>query len=67
MLPQLADQRHVFHEDLNHAFLGEDGALNRVLYKGDQLHLSLQGYEAWASVLVPLVEEYGLNASALQE
>ena len=65
MLPQLADQTHVFHVDLNHAFLGEDGALNRVLYKGDQLHLSLQGYEAWASVLVPLVEGAALQDTSV--
>lgn len=56
MLPQLADHKHVFHMDINHVFLGEGGALNKALYKGDQLHLSLQGYEAWAKVLLPLLE-----------
>ncbi len=65
MLPQLADQKHVFHVDINHAFLGEDGALNKALYKGDQLHLNLQGYEAWAKVLVPLLEDAALKDTSV--
>ena len=65
MLPQLADQKHVFHMDINHAFLGEGGALNKALYKGDQLHLNLQGYEAWAKVLVPLLEGADLKDTSV--
>jgi len=65
MLPQLADQKHIFHVNINHAFLGEDGALNKALYKGDQLHLSLQGYEAWAKVLVPLLEGAALQDTSV--
>jgi lysophospholipase L1-like esterase len=65
MLPQLADQEHVFHMNINHAFLGEGGALNKALYKGDQLHLNLQGYEAWAKVLVPLLEGADLKDTSV--
>ena len=65
MLPQLADQQHVFHVDLNHAFLDENGAFNRALYKGDQLHLNHQGYEAWARVLVPLLEDAALKDTSV--
>lgn len=61
MLPQLADQKHVFHMDINHAFLSNDGKFNKPLYKGDQLHLSLRGYEAWAKVLAPILRANGIS------
>ena len=55
MLPQLSDQANVTHIDINHAFLNEDGTLNTSLYNNDQLHYNLQGYEAWASELLPIL------------
>jgi lysophospholipase L1-like esterase len=61
MLPQLSDQANVTHIDINHAFLNEDETLNTSLYKNDKLHYNLQGYEAWARVLVPLLEDAALR------
>lgn len=62
MLLQLADQRHVFHVDLNHAFLDENGEVNHALYGRDQLHLNSQGYEAWANALLPVLDDANLMA-----
>jgi lysophospholipase L1-like esterase len=71
MLPQLADQTHVFHVDINQTFLTEKGEQNADLYsRKDLVHLVDQGYLAWAKALQPILEEYGfkinLNAPALQ-
>lgn len=71
MLPQLADQTHVFHVDINQTFLTEKGEQNADLYsRKDLVHLVDQGYLAWAKALQPILKEYGfkinLNAPALQ-
>ena len=58
MLPKLADGKHVLHMDINETFLGKDGAYNPALYKGDQLHLSAKGYDAWAKALLPILKQY---------
>ena len=58
MLPKLADGKHVIHMDINETFLGKDGAYNPALYKGDQLHLSAKGYDAWAKALLPILKQY---------
>ena len=39
-------------------FLGKDGAYNPALYKGDKLHLSEKGYDAWAKALLPILKQY---------
>ena len=67
MLPQLADQKHVFHVDLNQAFLGNGGKFNPALYGRDQLHLNDQGYAAWANALSPLLDESGYHVIHKQE
>ena len=60
MLPKLADGKHVFHMDINQAFLGKDGAYKPALYKRDQLHLDAKGYDAWAKALLPILKKQGL-------
>jgi len=58
LLPQLADGKHVIHMDINQDFLGEDGIFNPELYRRDQLHLDVKGYEAWAKALLPILTQY---------
>ena len=58
MLPKLADGKHVIHMDINQIFLGKNGTLNPALFKRDQLHLDVKGYEAWAKALLPILTQY---------
>ena len=58
ILPQIADDRTIFHREINSIFLNENGELRKELYRRDQLHLSSQGYEAWARRLKTVLEEY---------
>ncbi len=61
LLPALADNQHVFHVDINQAFLGDNGQPRKELYSRDLLHLSNQGYAAWSAALKPLLAEAGLT------
>ncbi|MBL7077853.1 MAG: acetylglucosamine-6-sulfatase [Kiritimatiellae bacterium] len=61
MLPQLADDKHVFHGDINHVFLDVKGTQDTTLYRRDRLHLNAAGYAAWAKALVPILQKEGMG------
>jgi len=67
MLPQLVDQKHVFHADINAAFLDKNGAQNKELFGRDLLHLNPEGYEAWAKALAPVLKKEGLEINLMTE
>jgi len=52
--------------DLEDVFLGTDQMARSDLYRGDYLHLSPAGYEAWARALVPRLEAIGLTVPVQQ-
>ncbi len=56
LLPAIADNKRVFHVDLNKNFLDQNGEINPKLYGRDMLHLSNDGYAAWTKALLPLLE-----------
>ena len=56
MLPILADQKTVFHLDINQAFLDDDGKLSRTLMP-DLLHPNTKGYEVWAKAMEPTLSQ----------
>ncbi|WDE99336.1 GDSL-type esterase/lipase family protein [Lentisphaera profundi] len=58
LIPKVADNKMVFHVDINDIFLDKKGGINRALYSRDGLHLSSNGYEAWAKALKSIIEEY---------
>jgi lysophospholipase L1-like esterase len=55
LLPALADNQHVFHEDLNAALLDAQGRLPANIMP-DFLHPSPAGQEIWMEALKPVVE-----------
>ena len=63
LIPSIADNKHVFHVDINKNFLDDNGKLKAELYGRDLLHLSNKGYEVWANALQPLLTEAGLKHS----
>ena len=56
----MADNRQIFHEDINAVFLDESGQISKNLYSRDGLHLNDQGYAAWGKALLPILGKYGL-------
>ena len=66
MLPQLADQKHVFHVDINRGFLNKKGEQIAGLYRGDRLHLSSEGYTVWTKALMPLLEQSDLKLNLVK-
>lgn len=59
-LPKLADDRQIFHEDINDVFLNQSGQISKNLYSRDGLHLTQQGYATWGNALLPILKKYGL-------
>ncbi len=55
IIAKLADNKHVFFEDIGKNFLKKDGELTRDIMP-DLLHLSPEGYEIWARSIAPMVE-----------
>lgn len=61
VLPTIADQKQVFHVDINQSFLDRRGRQITGHFVRDRLHLSPRGYAAWAKALKPLLEKEGLQ------
>jgi beta-glucosidase len=59
-LPSVADNRQIFHEDINEVFLNQSDQISKNLYSRDGLHLNDQGYAAWGKALLPVLKKYGL-------
>lgn len=53
---QIADGKHIFYLDINHAFLDENGVLSRDIMP-DLLHLNEKGYKMWAEAMEPTVKK----------
>jgi len=51
------DPNEVAFVNLQDSFLQPDGTINRTFY-ADDIHLSTQGYQAWAKGIAPLIEEF---------
>lgn len=64
LLPSLADQKTVFHLDINDAFLDEQGKLSRTLMP-DLLHPNTKGYQVWAKAMEPTLSQL-LNEPAVK-
>jgi lysophospholipase L1-like esterase len=56
LLPRLDDGRNVRVLNINHVFFGPDGKLSEKLMY-DQLHLTEDGYRAWAEAMRPLLDD----------
>jgi len=59
-LPKVADNRQIFHEDINAVFIDKSGQISKNLYSRDGLHLNNQGYAVWGKALLPILKIYGL-------
>ena len=59
-LPKIADDRQIFHEDINEVFLDQSGQISKNLYLRDGLHLTEKGYAVWGKALLPILKKYGL-------
>jgi lysophospholipase L1-like esterase len=55
--------------DLTQRFINEDGTLKQILFKPDNIHLSLEGYTLYAAQLKPLLDAFlsgkGLGTSSV--
>lgn len=56
MLPSLADNKTVYHLDINQAFLDKDGKLSRELMP-DLLHPNTKGYQVWSEAMEPTLSK----------
>jgi lysophospholipase L1-like esterase len=59
-IKKLADNQKVFWLDLSPHFLDSDGTLSTPLFKDEKpfpIHLTAEGYEAWAKAMRPTIEE----------
>lgn len=59
-IKKVADNQKVFWLDLSPHFLDSDGKLSTPLFKEEKpfpIHLTAEGYEAWAKALEPTIEE----------
>ena len=59
-IKKLADNQKIFWHDLGEHFLDSDGALSKPLFKDEKpftIHLTAEGYEAWAKAMQPAIEE----------
>jgi len=59
-IEKLADNKRVFWLDLSQHFLELDGTLSKPLFKDEKpfpIHLTAEGYEAWAKTMQAKVEE----------
>lgn len=53
----LHDAKTVWFLDLSDKFLAAPGKVNPDLYAADQIHLSPKGYEVWAEIMEPVLDE----------
>ena len=59
-IKKLADNQKIFWLDLSPHFLDSDGTLSTPLFKEEKpfpIHLTTEGYEAWAKAMQPKVKE----------
>jgi sialate O-acetylesterase len=59
-IKKLADNQKIFWRDLSPHFLESDGRLSKPLFKDEKpfpIHLTAEGYEAWAKAMRPAIEE----------
>ncbi len=59
-IKKLADNQKIFWLDLSQHFLQPDGTLSKPLFKDEKpfpIHLTAEGYEAWAKAMRPQIEE----------
>ena len=59
-IKKLADNQKIFWLDLGEHFLDSKGALLKPLFKDEKpfpIHLTAEGYEAWAKAMQPTIEE----------
>jgi len=56
LLPGLADGKHIFHRDINAAFLDAQGNLSPDIMP-DSLHPNARGYEIWLAAMAPEIEK----------
>jgi lysophospholipase L1-like esterase len=61
LLAELGKEPRVTWCDLTSSFVQADGRLRSELYASDLLHLSPKGYEAWASVIDPVLDQLSLG------
>lgn len=64
MLPTLADQKNIFHLDINKSFLDENGKLSHGVMP-DLLHPNTKGYQIWARAMEPIISRL-LNDKQVQ-
>ena len=55
MISKLGDEKTVFYRDIGDRFLAPDGQAQREIMP-DYVHLSLQGYQAWADAIEPTLK-----------
>jgi lysophospholipase L1-like esterase len=53
-LPSMADNEHVFVQDLGGVFFEADGKISKTIMP-DYLHLSPEGYQRWAKAILPTI------------
>ncbi len=53
-LPAMADNEHVFAQDIGDVFLESDGTISKTIMP-DFLHLSPEGYQRWAKAILPTI------------
>ena len=56
IIAKLNDGKHVFFMDINDKFLDAQGQL--IGFRGDHLHPTAVGYEAWASAVAPTLKKW---------
>jgi lysophospholipase L1-like esterase len=61
MLPQLNDNEHIFHVNINSTFLDDQGKQIAAYYSKDGVHLIPAGYAAWAKSLQVLLKQEGFK------
>ena len=58
LLQKISDDRKTFFLDIGKHFVDENESALRSHYRDDFLHLSPQGYEAWAQAIEPAISKY---------
>ncbi|WDE99320.1 GDSL-type esterase/lipase family protein [Lentisphaera profundi] len=61
MLPQLNDNEHIFHVNINGTFLDDQDKQIEAYYSKDGVHLIPAGYAAWAKTLQVLLKKEGFK------
>ncbi len=55
IIAKLDDGQHVFFKNINDKFLDSDGKL--IGFRGDNLHPTAVGYEAWGATVAPILKD----------